>query len=474
MSPDIESRLAAHRACFRSGKTRPAEWREKQLAAVEAMVTERAEVFYEALWKDLRRNRVDAALADLNAIADEADHARRRVRRWMKPQSERTPFFLLPGRTTVRFDPLGVGLIIGAWNYPIQLVLSPLIAALSGGNCAVLKPSEASPHCAQALAETVPQYLDPDAVSVVLGGVAEATALLEQRWDHIFFTGGTSIGRIVMTAAAKNLTPVVLELGGKSPAIVDVSANLPVAARRIAHGRWLNAGQTCTAPDYVLVAKPVAADFLGHLKAAVVDFYGADPQQSPDFGRVVSPRHFDRLKGLLTEGTIYHGGQHDRADLFIAPTILTDVPRGAAVLEEEIFGPILPVLTIDGVDQAIAHVTARPHPLGLYIFAEDKAVAQRILAETSSGDAAINDCAVQPIIRELPFGGVGNSGMGKYHGEWGFRAYTNARGVLDRGTGLDPALRYPPYSRQSRLRNWLMGIRGLPTATAAHATTQGD
>ena len=459
MSLDIERLLATHRACFQSGKTRPAEWREQQLAAIKAMVTERAGEFYDALWKDLRRNRVDAAVADLNAIADEAAYARRRVRRWMKPQREGTPFFLWPGRTTVRFDPLGVGLIIGAWNYPIQLMLSPLIAALSGGNCAVLKPSEVSSASAQALAELVPQYLDPDAVSVVTGGVAETTTLLEQHWDHIFFTGGTSIGRIVMTAAAKNLTPVVLELGGKSPAIVHASANLRVAARRIAHGRWLNAGQTCTAPDYVLVSKDVAPAFLGHLKAAVLDFYGADPQQSPDFGRVVSPHHFDRLTRLLAEGTIYHGGRHDRADLFIAPTILTDVPPDAPVLQEEIFGPILPVLTVDGIEQAIAHVNARPHPLGLYVFAEEKSVADRILAETSSGDAAINDCAVQPIIRELPFGGVGNSGMGKYHGQWGFRAYTNARGVLRRGTSVDPALRYPPYSRHARLRNWLMGIR---------------
>jgi len=459
MSTEFEQRVAGHRACFLSGRTRPIEWREKQLAAIGAMVTERAEVFCDALWKDLRRNKVDATVADLKTIADEADHTRRRLRRWMKPKRERTPLVLWPGRTTIHFEPLGVGLIIGAWNYPIQLMLSPLIAALSGGNAAVLKPSEVSPASAAALAELVPQYLDPDAVSVVTGGVDETTKLLEQKWDHIFFTGGTSIGRIVMAAAAKNLTPVVLELGGKSPAIVHDSADLKVAARRIAHGRWLNAGQTCTAPDYVLVSKNVAPAFLGHLRAAVLDFYGADPQKSPDFGRVVSPRHFDRLKDLLKDGTIFHGGQHDRDDLFIAPTILTDVPPAAPVLQDEIFGPILPVIEVDGVDRAITHVNARPHPLGLYVFAGDQAVVQRILAETASGDAAVNDCAVQPIIRELPFGGVGNSGMGKYHGEWGFRAYTNARGVLSRGTRFDAALRYPPYSRHSRLRNWIMGVR---------------
>jgi aldehyde dehydrogenase (NAD+) len=456
---DIVATLARHRACFQSGRTRPAEWREEQLDAVRAMVTERADDFARALWSDLRRNRVDAIVADIRAIADEAAYARRRVRRWVKPQRERTPLVLWPGRTVTHFDPLGVGLIIGTWNYPIQLMLSPLIAALSGGNCAVLKPSEVSPASADALASLVPQYLDREAVSVVTGGVAETTALLEQRWDHIFFTGGTAIGRIVMTAAAKNLTPVVLELGGKSPAIVHSSADLDVSARRIAHGRWLNAGQTCTAPDYALVSREVMPAFLERLKATVLDFYGADPQQSPDYGRIVSAPHFDRMKALLEGGTIFHGGQHDRDDLYIAPTILTDLSSNAPALHEEVFGPILPVLPVDSVEQAIQHVNDRPHPLGLYVFAGDRAVADHILASTASGDAVVNDCTVQPIVRELPFGGVGNSGMGKYHGQWGFRAYTNARGVLHRGTRFDAALRYPPYSRNSRLRNWVMGIK---------------
>jgi len=458
MRTDIAAVLTRHRDYFHSGKTRPAEWRERQLTAVGTLVTEQADELAKALWSDLRRNRVDAALGDLRIIAEEAAYARRKVRRWMKPQREGVPLFLQPGRTVVQFDPLGVGLIIGAWNYPIQLLLSPLIAALSGGNAAVLKPSEVSPASAEALARFVPQYLDREAVSVVMGGVDETTALLEQKWDHIFFTGGTSIGRIVMAAAAQNLTPVVLELGGKSPAIVDASADLKVAARRIAHGRWLNAGQTCTAPDYVLVAKTVARTFLQHLKQTAIDFYGTDPQKSPDYGRIVSARHFDRLKTLLDKGTVFHGGQHDHNDLYIAPTILTDVPADAPVLQEEIFGPILPVLEVVGIEQAIQHVNAQPHPLGLYVFTGDQAVADRVFAATSSGDAAVNDCAVQPIVRELPFGGVGNSGMGKYHGIWGFRAYTNARGVLYRGTRIDPSLRYPPYSRGARLRNWVLGL----------------
>jgi aldehyde dehydrogenase (NAD+) len=275
---------------------------------------------------------------------------------------------------------------------------------------------------------------------------------LEQQWDHIFFTGGPAVAKVVMTAAAKNLTPVVLELGGKSPTIVHSSADVRVAARRIAQGRRNNAGQTCTAPDYVLVSKDVARPFLQHLKESILHFYGDEPQKSPDYGRIVSERHFDRLTPLLASGTIYHGGRHDRADNFIAPTVLVNVSPDSPVMQEEIFGPILPVLEVDNVQQVIDFVNARPSPLGLYVFAEDQQVAERILDSTTSGDATVNDCTIQPLIPDLPFGGVGNSGMGKYHGEWGFRAYTNARGVLYHGTGIDPDLRYPPYNSQKKGR----------------------
>jgi acyl-CoA reductase-like NAD-dependent aldehyde dehydrogenase len=269
---------------------------------------------------------------------------------------------------------------------------------------------------------------------------------LEQQWDHIFFTGGTAVAKVVTTAATKHLTPEVLELGGKSPTIVHSSADLRVAARRIAQGRWNNAGQTCTAPDYVLVFKDVAKPFLEHLKQSLLHFYGDDPQKSPDYGRIVSTRHFDRLAGLLAGGTVYLGGRHDRADKFIAPTVLVDVSPDSPVMQEEIFGPILPVLEVESVQEVIDFVNARPSPLGLYVFAEDEGVAEQSLNSTTSGDAAVNDCTIQPLIPDLPFGGVGNSGMGKYHGEWGFRAYTNARGILNHSTRVDPDLRYPPYS----------------------------
>jgi aldehyde dehydrogenase (NAD+) len=440
--------VSRHRNYVRTGATRSVEWREGQLNSLRAMMTDRAEDFYASLWTDLRRNRTDADLSDVKYMITEADHALAHLRDWMKPVPISTPPMFTPSDAQVRFDPLGVGLIIGTWNYPVMLTLSPLIAAISGGNAAVIKPSDVGAATADVIARFLPEYLDRQAFSVVLGGVPETTALLQQQWDHIFFTGGTTVAKVIMTAAAKQVTPVVLELGGKSPAIVHSSADLRVAARRITQGRWNNAGQTCTAPDYVLVFKDVAEPFLEHLKETLLQFYGGDTQKSPDYGRIINTRHFDRLTALLASGTVYHGGQHDRADKFIAPTVLVNVSPDSPVMQEEIFGPILPVLEVDSVEHVINFVNARPSPLGLYLFAEDQLVAEQILNETTSGDAVINDCTIHPLIPDFPFGGVGNSGMGKYHGEWGFRAYTNARGVLNHSTKMDPDVRYPPYSRK--------------------------
>src|SRR5215831_11755573 len=445
--------VTRHRKYVQSGATRPAEWRESQLIALRTMMEDRAEEFYAALWSDLRRNRVDADWTDVKYIARDADHARAHLHAWMAPERVSSRLVFAPSQVRVRFDPLGVGLIIGTWNYPVMLTLSPLVAAISGGNAAVIKTSEVAAATAALIARRLPEYLDREAFSVVLGAVPETTALLEQQWDHIFFTGSSAVAKVVMTAAAKNLTPVVLELGGKSPTIVHSSANLRVSARRIAHGRWSNAGQTCTAPDYVLVFKDIAGPFLEHLKETIVQFYSDDPQKSADYGRIVSDRHFDRLVGLLASGTIHHGGQHDRADRFLAPTVLVNVLPDSPVMQEEIFGPILPILEVGNVDEVIDFVNARPSPLGLYVFAEDRSVTEQILTSTTSGAAVINDCTVQPIIHDLPFGGVGDSGMGKYHSEWGFRAYTNARAVLSHSTWIDLGVRYPPYDRNKMLRS---------------------
>lgn len=444
---DCAALVASQREFFLSGATRPAAWRKTQLEAVAALFTDNHDELRDALWKDLRRNVNDADLMDVAYCAKEAEYALKHLNTWMKPVREPMPVVFEPGHILVHRDPLGVTLIIGAWNEPFMLTFGPLVAALAAGNTAVLKPSEISAACAAAAARLVPRYFDPRAVAVVEGGVPETTALLAQEWDMIFFTGSPSVGKIVHQAAARNLTPCVLELGGKNPTIVHSSANLKVAARRIAYGRFINSGHICTAPDHVLVWPDVKDAFVQHMAETIREFYGDDPQQSPDYGRVINRRNFDRLVSLLGSGKAATGGQSDAADLYIAPTVLVDVAVDAPIMQEEIFGPILPVLEIASVEAVVEWVNSRPSPLGLYVFAEDNAVAERILAATRSGDAVVNDCAIHPLFPELPFGGVGNSGMGKYHGHWGFEAFTNARGLWHHSARVDPDVRYPPYAK---------------------------
>jgi len=447
--PDYSALVASQREYFLSGSTRPARWRKAQLEAVKALFTENHDELCAALWKDLRRNVTDADLMDVEYNVKEADYALKHLDAWMEPQRVHTPLVFEPGHIRVRRDPLGVTLIIGAWNEPFMLLFAPLVAAVAGGNTAVLKPSELAVACSAAAARLVPRYFDRRAVAVVEGGIPETTALLAQKWDFIFFTGSPAVGKIVHQAAAQHLTPCVLELGGKNPTIVHSSANLKVAARRIAYGRYLNSGHICTAPDHVLVWPEVKDEFVRHLAQTIREFYGDDPKLSPDYGRVINRRNFDRLVGLLGSGKVAVGGQTDAGERYIAPTVLVDVSPDSPIMQDEVFGPILPVLEIESVEAVIAWVNSRPRPLGLYVFAEDLDVAERILDLTGSGDAAINDCTIHPLVPELPFGGVGNSGMGKYHGRWGFEAFTNARGVMYHSAKIDPGARYPPYSEHT-------------------------
>jgi aldehyde dehydrogenase (NAD+) len=445
-NPDYSALVAKQREFFLSGATRPVGWRKAQLEALKRLFTENHDELCDALWKDLRRNVNDADLMDVAYNVKEAEYALQHLDTWMKPERMKTPLVMEPGHVRVRRDPLGVTLIIGAWNEPFMLLFAPLAAAFAGGNTAVLKPSELAVACSTAAARLVPKYFDPRAVAVVEGGVPETTALLAQKWDLIFFTGSPQIGKIVYQAAAKNLTPCVLELGGKNPTIVHSSANLEVAAHRIAYGRYLNSGHICTAPDHVLVWPEVKEEFVGQLAKTVRKFYGDEPKLSPDYGRVINGRNFDRLVGLLSSGRAVIGGHTDATERYIAPTVLVDVSPDSPIMQEEVFGPILPVLEIASVEAVIEWVNSRPIPLGL---AEDLAVAERILDATESGDAVINDCAIHPLVPELPFGGVGNSGMGKYHGKWGFEAFTNARGVLYHSAKIDPGVRYPPYTKHT-------------------------
>jgi acyl-CoA reductase-like NAD-dependent aldehyde dehydrogenase len=449
---DFSSLVSGQREYFKAGKTRPAAWRVEQLEAIKRMIDESREDMYEALWHDLRRNRVDADLMDVDFNIREADYALEHLDNWMKQERIHTPLLMEPGHVRLRRDPLGVTLIIGAWNEPYMLTLAPLVAAIAAGNTAVLKPSEIGEATAQQTADMVPKYLDPDAVAVVLGGIPETTALLDQKWDLIFFTGSPPVGKIIHQAAAKHLTPTVLELGGKNPTIVHSSAHVKSAARRIAYGRFMNSGHICTAPDHVLVWPEVKDELVEELKNAITDFYGEDPRQSPDYGRVINRRNFDRLATFLDNGTVAAGGESDPEELYIAPTVLVDVPVDSPIMQDEVFGPILPVLEIDSVDAVIDWVNERPQPLGLYVFTEEEDVAERILEATNSGDACVNDCSIHPLVPELPFGGVGNSGMGKYHGKWGYEAFTNARGVLYHSARIDPGVKYPPYTEHGRER----------------------
>jgi len=441
----IPERIEALRRTFASGRTRPLEWRRRQLQAIERMMLEQEDALFEALRTDLGKPLQEAWLAELSFVRAEAAYARRRLAGWAALRRVRTPLAGHPARSEVVPEPLGVVLIIAPWNYPVQLLLTPLVGALAAGNCALLKPSEVSAATSALMARLVPQYLDPAAVQVVEGGVQETGVLLEHRFDHILYTGNGAVGRIVMAAAARHLTPVTLELGGKSPAIVTRRADLPAAARRIAWGKWLNAGQTCVAPDYVLVEAGLRDALVEGLRTEIGRMYTADPRQSPDYARIINERHTRRLASYLSAGHVAVGGEVDVAARYVSPTVLTDVPADAPVLAEEIFGPVLPVLEVPDLAAAVAHVNARDKPLALYLFgAADEADA--VVAQTSAGMVCINDTLMFTGVPELPFGGVGPSGMGAYTGSQGFRNFSHLKPVMRRGLMFDLDVRYPPYT----------------------------
>ncbi len=440
--------LATARAAFGRGVTRPIEWRRRQLEALVRLLDDGEDRLLAALATDIGKPALEAWATDIGVTASEVGLLAKNLAKWAKPRRVGLPLTSLPGRGRIQPEPLGTVLIIAPWNYPVQLLVEPLAAALAAGNAAVVKPSELAPATSAVLSDLLRSHLDPDAVQVVEGGPEVATELLAQRWDHIFFTGSTRVGRVVAEAAAKHLTPVTLELGGKSPAFVHRSANLPVAGRRIAWGKFLNAGQTCIAPDYVLVDESVQDELVEHIRTAVTDFYGADPQAGEDYARIVNDRHFDRLSGLLAGGgEPALGGTTDAEERYIAPTVLVDVPEDAEILQEEIFGPLLPVLPVTSVAQAIDRVNSRPKPLALYVFADDDEVVDAVLERTSSGGVCVNHTILHITPPELPFGGVGESGIGRYHGRSGFDTFSNLKSVLRKPTFPDPALLYPPYTR---------------------------
>jgi len=447
-APNFATTFADLKATFRSGRTHDLAWREGQLKALERMMKERESDIIDALHQDLGRHGLESWTAEIAYVAGDAAYYRKNLKRWMKPRKVHTPLIAQPGKSWLRPEPLGTVLIIGAWNYPLQLTLAGYAAAIAAGNCAVLKPSELSPTTSTLIAKLIPEYMDTDCVRVVEGGVPETTALLELPFNHILYTGNSKVARIIMTAAAKNLTPVTLELGGKSPCVVLPDANLETAARRIAWGKFTNAGQTCIAPDYVLTDAQTEMKLVPLIAKAAREMYGDEPATSESYGRIINERHFDRLSALLQSGTVAAGGQSERGSKYIAPTILTEVDADSAIMQEEIFGPILPVLRVGNLDEAIKFIRSGDHPLAAYIFTNDSAAEARFVSEVSSGSTCINDTMMFMAVDELPFGGVGASGMGAYSGEHGFQTFSHMKAVMKRGWWPDFALRYAPYTKK--------------------------
>jgi acyl-CoA reductase-like NAD-dependent aldehyde dehydrogenase len=441
----IKKLLHDHRACFATGVTKDLSFRLEQLRVLRKAVTDNEDAIFHALREDLNKPAFEVYAAETAIVINEIDHALRHLRRWSKPKRISMPLVHFPAKAFVHPEPYGVALIIGPWNFPVQLMLAPLVGALAAGNCAVLKPSMAAPRTSHIITKLIGGNFDPAHVSVIEGGAETARALLEERFDHIFFTGGPATGKLVMAAAAKFLTPVTLELGGKNACIVDADIHLDIAARRIVWGKFFNAGQSCVAVDYLLVDRRIKHALLSRILKQVTEFYGEDPSRSPDFARIVSEPHFDRLLGLLHAGDIIIGGRSDRAGRYIAPTVIDGITGSEPIMEEEIFGPLLPVIVYDDLSEAIEFVNGRPSALALYFFSRNRERQERVLAQTASGGGCINDTVIHETVAGLPFGGIGDSGMGRYHGKASFDTFTHERSIVRNSFLVDVFLRYPPY-----------------------------
>ncbi|MEM7152430.1 MAG: aldehyde dehydrogenase [Myxococcota bacterium] len=453
----VDELYQAQKKHFEAGKTLSRSSREESLRALLHAFQTKEKLILDALHADLHKGTAEAYVTEVGYVTAEVKHALRNIGKWMKPDASFSPIAVAPSRSYIHYQPLGMNLIIGPWNYPVQLLFAPLIGALAAGNVSLIKPSELAPASSAVSAEIVREAFPEELVALIEGGIETSQALLQRRWDHIFFTGGTNIGRIVAKAGAEHLSRVTLELGGKSPTIVTASADLDVAARRITWGKWTNTGQTCVAPDYVLVDSSVHDGLVSRLKATIPKFYGEDPQQSPDYGRIINTRHHQRLTRLIDEDKLAHGGHHDVDDLYIEPTMLTDITMDHPVMADEIFGPVLPILRIDSLDEAIETVRQRPNPLALYLFTTNRDDERKVVERISFGGGCINNAIVHLGDPDLPFGGIGESGMGAYHGHHSFEVFSHRKGIMKTANFLDPSVKYPPYEGKMGLLRKLIG-----------------
>jgi acyl-CoA reductase-like NAD-dependent aldehyde dehydrogenase len=420
-------------------------------------ITDNEVLISDALYKDFGKSAFETYATETGSIIEEINNALRNLKEWMAPVPVKNPLVLFRSESKITYDPYGSVLIIGAWNYPFALTLIPLVGAIAAGNCVVLKPSEMAHHSSHAIARILRSTFDEEHVSVIEGGVDVCTELLKQRFDYIFFTGGAAVGRIVAMAAAKNLTPVTLELGGKSPCIVDDDEDIAIASKRIVWGKFINAGQTCIAPDYILVNEDVKEKLIENLKRNIESFYGDDPRRSPDYCRIINKKHFQRLTALIEKKKVVYGGQVSKTDLYISPTIMDFVSWDDKVMQEEIFGPILPILTYEDIDEAIDEISKRDKPLAIYLFSDNKKVHEKVMRNTSSGGLCINATILHTSNPNLPFGGVGKSGMGNYHGKNSFLTFSHEKAVMKKSPFPDLDVSYPPYRGKLKLLKKIWG-----------------
>ncbi len=434
------------RKFFATGESKTVAFRIEQLKKLKKWISDNEVEIMRALHLDLGKPELEAYSTEVAYLKSELKLMIAKIKCWSRPEKVSTPFVTQPASSEIRHEPYGVCLVLAPWNYPFQLLVSPLIGAIAAGNCVVVKASEMTPHTQNLIHKMITDLFPQDYIASVIGGIEASQSLLNEQFDFIFFTGGTEIGRVVMSAAAKYLTPVCLELGGKSPCIVDTEIDMKVAARRIIWGKFINAGQTCVAPDYVYVNQHIRKEFAAHLISTVKEFYGDDPKQSTSYARIVNERHLQRLTGLLENQKILIGGQFDISKKYFAPTILDDVRWDASVMQDEIFGPVLPILYYDNIETVFKEVSSRAKPLALYVFSKNKSFQNSVLDRLSFGGACVNDCILHLANKDLPFGGVGESGMGAYHGKASFDLFSHKKSIMKKQFVLDTTMRYAPYT----------------------------
>ena len=454
---DIHS-IEAIRSYFETGATRSYDFRKSKLLELKRVLLKYETEIYTALYTDLKKGKEEAYATELGLLLAEINTTLKKLKKWMKPTSVGTDLVNLPSTSKIYRDPLGVVLIISPWNYPLQLLLIPLVGAIAGGNCAVLKPSEHAPATAAIIEKIISEVFTPEFVKIVQGDGAVLIPDLMQsfRFDHVFYTGSIPVGKIIYQLAAKELVPVTLELGGKSPVIVEKDADLNVAAKRIVLGKFLNAGQTCIAPDYILVHESVKNSLMEKMKQSIDAFYGPNKKESDSYGKIINEKRFDKLLSYLQDGNIYYGGEHDRSMLFISPTIMDNVSINTPLMNEEIFGPLLPILSFNNMEDALQIINKNPNPLAFYLFSSNTEVQRAWISAVPFGGGCVNNTAWHFTNHHIGFGGIGNSGIGTYHGKFSFHTFTHAKPILKSPTWFDPSIKYPPFKGKLKILKWFI------------------